>query len=156
MTSTPHHHDYERAITAPAQVGGSQDGPELTDDQVAFLNQLFDLARHGDARLIEFIGQGIPANLADHKGDTFLILAAYSGQLALVESLLNVGADVNAQNQRGQSPLTCAVFRGDESLVRVLLAAGADPTAGVQNAVATAKAFGQEGMLEILQPQQAP
>lgn len=142
---------YERALQAPSQVGGSPDGPQLSDEQVALLNRLFDLARAGDPSLLEYIRQGIPADLADHKGDTFLILAAYAGQADLVPALLAAGAEVNRLNQRGQSALTCAVFRGDEDLVRALLDAGADPLAGAQNAVATAKAFGQESMLALLQ-----
>lgn len=144
------HEDYDAANTAPAQVGG--DAPDLSDEQVEFLNSLFDLARNGDERLLGVIDQGVPADLADHKGDTFLILAAYAGQGELVRSLLGAGADVNRLNSRGQSALTCAVFRGDEPLVKELLAAGADPELGSQNAVATAQAFGQEGLLALLQP----
>lgn len=142
---------YAAATSAPSQVGGTDAG--LSDEQVAFLNSLFDLARNGDSRLLDVISQGVPADLADHKGDSFLILAAYAGQGELVRGLIAAGADVNAQNQRGQSALTCAVFRGDADMVKDLMAAGADPHAGAQNAVATAQAFGQEGLLALLEPQ---
>lgn len=144
--------DYDRASATPSQVGGSADAPALSDEQVAFLNRLFDLAREGKLELLEYIRQGIPADLSDHKGDTFLILAAYAGHEDLVRGLIEAGADVNRLNQREQSALTCAVFRGDEVLVTALLAAGADPELGAQNAVATARAFGQDELLALLQP----
>lgn len=154
MTEPSHHHAdaYERAAHTPNQVGGSPEAPALSDEQVAFLNTLFDLARAGDLALLSYLEQGIPADLSDHKGDTFLILAAYSGHEELVRGLIQAGADVNRLNQREQSALTCAVFRGDEVLVNALLAAEADPLLGAQSAVATAKAFGQDAMLAILQP----
>lgn len=141
---------YERALSAPGRVGGDAGAAELSDEQVALLNSLFDLARAGDPTLLAYLDQGIPADLADHKGDTFLILATYAGQAEMARKLIAAGADVNALNQRGQSALTCAVFRGDADLVQDLVAAGADPTLGAQNAVDTAKAFDQPQLLELL------
>jgi ankyrin repeat protein len=154
MTETPHPaDDFERAMQAPTRVGGDDDGAQLSDEQVALLNSLFDLARSGDPRLMHYISQGIPVDLADHKGDTFLILAAYAGQGELARQLLTAGADVDALNQRGQSALTCAVFRGDTELVTTLVEAGADPTLGAQNAVATATAFDRKDLLPLLRPE---
>jgi|GEM_PF-524309 len=143
---------YERAAAMPGQVGGDENAPRLSDEQLAALHALFDLARNGDPALLEHVRAGIPVDLADHKGDTFLILATYAGHEDLVRGLLDLGAEVNALNGREQSALTCAVFRGDEVLVTALLAAGADPELGAQNAIATAKAFGQDELLALLTP----
>ena len=50
----------------------SDNQPELTDDQIEFLNSLFDYAREGKVRaLTSAIDQGIPVNLTNHNGDTF-------------------------------------------------------------------------------------
>ncbi|MDO5492218.1 MAG: ankyrin repeat domain-containing protein [Nesterenkonia sp.] len=102
--------------------------PELTDEQLDFLNSMFDLARQGRGEdLLGLVDQGIPVNLSNSNGDTLLILATYNGHDALVEGLLARNADVHRLNDRGQSALTCAVFLQHEDNVRRLLAAGADP-----------------------------
>ncbi|MDR7293249.1 ankyrin repeat domain-containing protein [Pseudoglutamicibacter albus] len=142
--------DFEAAIAAPPHVGGT--GPALSDEQVEFLNKLFDMAREGDMLLVEYVKQGIPAEIQNSRGDTFLILAAYSGQSELALALIDeAGAEVNYLNQSNQSALTCAVFRGDEPLVRALLERGARPDAGTPNAVDAAKTFDQTALLPLLE-----
>lgn len=129
----------------------SSDQPELTDQQIEFLNSLFDHAREGRVIAISSaIDQGIPVDLADHKGDTFLILAAYREQLEVVQALLERGADVNATNHRGQTALTCAVFLQNKEIVEVLLQAGADENMGQQSARATIEAMGLDEMRDFL------
>ncbi|MGM7668896.1 ankyrin repeat domain-containing protein [Microbacterium sp. A93] len=125
--------------------------PELTDEQLDFLNSLFDLAREGDAdQLLPVLDQGVPVNLANHKGDTLLILATYNNHPALVKALLERGAEVNRLNARGQSALSCAVFIQSEESVRALLAAGADPDEGPVSARAAVEMFGLESMRTLL------
>ena len=53
--------DFEAAIAAPPHVGGT--GPALSEEQVEFLNKLFDMAREGDMLLVEYVKQGIPCLL---------------------------------------------------------------------------------------------
>jgi uncharacterized protein len=125
--------------------------PELTDEQLDFLNSLFDLARAGDAdRLLPVLNQGVPVNLANHNGDTLLILATYNNHPDLVKALIERGADVHRLNGRGQSALTCAVFVQNEDSVRMLLAAGADPDAGPVSARGAVEMFGLEAMRPLL------
>ncbi|MDZ5078833.1 ankyrin repeat domain-containing protein [Nesterenkonia sp. HG001] len=125
--------------------------PELTDEQLEFLNSMFDLARQGrDEELLGLIDQGIPVNLANSKGDTLLILATYNNHAALVEGLISRDADVDRLNDRGQSALTCAVFLQNEETVRMLLAAGADPRHEGQNAYAAIEMFGLDTMRAVL------
>lgn len=125
--------------------------PELSDEQIEFLNSLFDFARDGKVQaLTSAIDQGIPVNLTNHNGDTFLILAAYREQLAVVEALIERQADINALNNRGQSALTCSIFMQNEEISTALLNAGADPDHGPQSARATITAMGLDKMGEFL------
>ncbi|HIW45556.1 MAG TPA: ankyrin repeat domain-containing protein [Candidatus Yaniella excrementigallinarum] len=127
------------------------DQPHLSDDQIAFLNSLYDYAREGKVQaLSSVIDQGIPVDLPNHNGDTFLILASYREQADVVNALIARDADVNALNKRGQSPLTCAVFMQNEEISRALLDAGADPDLGPQSARATIAAMGLEHMGDFL------
>ncbi|GAA1818608.1 ankyrin repeat domain-containing protein [Nesterenkonia flava] len=131
----------------------TQDGaPELTDEQIEFLNSMFDLARAGRTEeLLEFIDQGIPVNLTNAKGDSLLILAAYNDHADMVRGLLERDADVDRLNDRGQTAVSCAVFRQNEEIARLLLDAGADPHLGGQNAFAVVEMFGLDSMRELLQ-----
>lgn len=128
-----------------------QGQPDLTDDQIEFLNSLFDYAREGKVvALTSVIDQGIPVDLTNHNGDTFLILAAYREQRSVVDALVERHADVNVLNSRGQSALTCAVFMQNQEIARILLDAGADPDLGPQSARATIAAMDLDNMSEFL------
>ena len=125
--------------------------PPLTDEQIEFLNSVFDMARDGRTdEVTSVIDQGIPVDLTDHKGDTLLILATYNGHPDLVLELLKRGADVHRVNARGQSALTCAVFVQDERSARALMVAGADPDAGPQSARAVIDMFNLDAMRPLL------
>lgn len=127
--------------------------PALTDDQLEYLNSLFDLARSGRGDdLLRELDRGVPVNLADHKGDTLLILATYNDHPSLVRALLDRGAEVDRLNARGQSALTCAVFVQNEDSVRMLLDAGADPDQGPVSARAAVEMFGLDRMRTLLGP----
>ncbi len=124
----------------------------LTDEELAFLHSIFDLAREGDAeKLMAVIDQGIPVDLTDSKGDTLLILAAYNGHDAVAAGLLERGADINRLNDKGQGALTCAVFRKNEPLTRFLLQNGADPRLGAQNALAVTDMFGLPELKAVIE-----
>ena len=58
--------------------------------------------------------------------DLQLIEAAKTGDCALAQSLIQLGADVNQQDQLGWAPLNFAAGRGDLALVKLLVEAGAD------------------------------
>jgi ankyrin repeat protein len=98
----------------------------LDEGTLAFAGRVFDLARGGYANeLADLLGQGVPANLTNDKGDTLLILAAYHGRVEAVEMLLKAGADPERANDRGQTALAGASFKGDLATVRCLLEGGA-------------------------------
>lgn len=107
---------------------------------------MFDLARDGDVKLLEYVEAGLSPDIADPDGNTFLMLAAYHGHANLVEGLIKAGGNVEATNDRGQTPLAGAVFKSYVDVVRVLLAAGADPDAGTPTARETATMFQSEAL----------
>ncbi|HEY2195372.1 MAG TPA: ankyrin repeat domain-containing protein [Actinomycetospora sp.] len=125
-----------------------------TPTEVAELaGRLFDMARDGDAAsLAAYVDAGVPVNLTNDAGDTLVMLAAYHGHADAVRALVERGADVNRLNDRGQSPVAGAVFKGEDDVVRALVDGGADPRAGHPTAVDTARMFGREDLLSVLDP----
>lgn len=121
---------------------------EIPADVQEFATRLFTMAREGDTTLLDYVDQGVAVDMANQDGNTFLMLAAYSGHVELVEGLIARGADVNKLNDRGQSPLAGVVFKKEDALIDVLLTAGADPTSGTPDAISTAKMFGRDDLVE--------
>ena len=118
---------------------------------IELAGRVFDLARGGYTDdLVAYVDAGVPVNLTNDKGDTLLILAAYSGHPDTVAALLDRGADHSRANDRGQTALAAAVFRQSTESVARLLAAGADPDAGGPSARATATFFQLSAMSELL------
>ena len=133
-------------------VSSSAGGPStLTEAELEFLQETFDLARSGDTEILaQRLDAGMPVNLTNGSGDTLLILAAYYKQPATVELLLGRGADSARVNDRGQTALGAATFRREVEIVQSLLAAGADPHAGGPSAVQIAEFFDLPDMTELL------
>lgn len=124
---------------------------DLTEEELAFLQGAFDLAREGDVdALAAYVDAGLPVNLTNGSGDTLLLLAAYHRHPGLVRALLDRGADHARVNDRGQTALAAAVFGQDADAVAALLGAGADPALGRQSALATATVFELPDMLRLL------
>jgi ankyrin repeat protein len=124
---------------------------DLTADELAFLQQTFDLAREGaTAELAQRVDAGVPVDLTNGGGDTLLVLAAYHAHEDTVRMLLARGADHSRVNDKGQTALGAAVFRRADAIVTDLLAAGADPELGRQSGVAVAQVFELPEMLELL------
>jgi hypothetical protein len=124
---------------------------DLTDDELAFLQGAFDLAREGQGeKLAEYVDAGLPVNLTNSGGDTLLILAAYHDHPETVRLLLERGADHSRVNDRGQTALGAAVFRRSADSVGALLAAGADPDHGGRSAHEVAVFFELEDMQQLL------
>ncbi|KAJ3751582.1 ankyrin [Lentinula raphanica] len=144
------------------------DPSSLPADTIAFANRMFDAARAGDPDgiLLAAIEAGLPPNLTNHQGNTFLMLTTYTSPpslaLPLSRSLLQHGADPKRLNDAGQSILAGVVFKrlGSErdDLVRLLMEHGADPRSGKPNAIEAVLMFvtseendglGKEGLLEL-------
>lgn len=122
---------------------------EIPDDVRELASRLFDMARNGDATLLDYLNHGVDADLANEDGNTLLMLAAYNGHAELVGGLAEKGASIDKPNERGQTPLAGAVFKKYEGVVEKLIAAGADPHAGHPSALATAQMFEMAPMLRL-------
>lgn len=126
--------------------------PPQTDDPAEIARWLFDLARAGEAAtIVAYVRAGAPIDMQDAAGNTMLMLAAYHGHHEAVAELAAAGADVDRANDRGQTPLAGAVFKGYGDVVRVLAAAGADASLGSPNALDTARYFGRDELVSLLE-----
>jgi ankyrin repeat protein len=129
---------------------------ELTDEELAFLQGVLDMAREGrTGELADVVDRGVPVNLTGGSGDTLLILAAYHDHPATVRMLLDRGAEPDRVNDRGHTALGAAVFRQSEASVTALLDHGADPHAGTKPATDIASFFGLDAMAALLSSRRA-
>ena len=113
----------------------SQVSPELKDQELEFLNSIFDLARNNKPIALQsLLDQGIPVNPTNSHGDT----------------LLKAGADPDRLNDRGQTALVCAVFRDNLTISQLLLDAGANASLGTQTPADVARFFDLPRMQELL------
>ncbi|SPB18328.1 Ankyrin repeat-containing protein [Caballeronia novacaledonica] len=103
----------------------SNDGPD--DDMIAFASEVFDVARRGDAAMLDaLLSKGLPPNLRNDKGDSLVMLASYHGHANAVRVLLEHKADANLRNDNGQTPIAGAAFKGFRDVIETLLEHGAD------------------------------
>ena len=66
----------------------------------------------------------------DSRSTPLHLAAAFNGNPAVANTLINAGADLEKQNDAGYSPLHyAAAFNGNPAVVQTLIAAGADPNA---------------------------
>ena len=127
---------------------GGEDRPLTPEETARVVELAMHFARQGmTEELTGFVDHGLPVDVADERGNTLLMLAAYHGHATTVTALLTRGADVDRLNERGQAPLAGALFKGEDDVVRVLLEAGADLDAGAPTARATAELFDRQDLL---------
>lgn len=87
-------------------------------------NYLLRAAKEGDLKIVSaVIDNRFDLNVADNKGYTSLILAAYHGHNNIVELLLRSGANPCQKDKRGNTALMGAIFKGEISIGRQLIAA---------------------------------
>jgi ankyrin repeat protein len=99
---------------------------ELDDETLAFVRKVFHYARTGEAgELTTLLGQGLPSNLRNERGDSLLMLACYHSHADAARALLERGADPEIMNDAGQTPLAGAAFKGDLAIATLLLDNGA-------------------------------
>lgn len=140
----------QNAHASPAEPASA--ASELTPQELALLEQMFDAARQGRTEeLVHGLSAGIPVNLTNGKGDTLLNLAAYHEHEETVAALLERGADTERVSDMGFTALICAVFRGHVGITRRLLEAGAGQDTGHQPARAVAEQFGRTEVIPVLE-----
>jgi len=103
-------------------------------------SELIDATRAGDAeRIARLLTDGPDLNAATGDGMTAVHWAAQSGNAAILELLLNAGAEVDPTTRIGSyTPLHIASARADGAIVGKLLEAGADASATTSNSKVTA------------------
>ena len=101
----------------------SDQAKQMTDDEAAeFAEQVFDVARKGDAAMLAaLLSKGLPANFRNHNGDTLLMLAAYHGHAEAVKVLLEFKADPLIANDKNQLPIAGAAFKGNLPVVKAVI-----------------------------------
>lgn len=67
-------------------------------------------------------------NAINRNGETPLHNACWTGQIEIVQVLIDYGANTNMQNDHGETPLHWAARMGYANIVKLLLEVGADPT----------------------------
>lgn len=106
-------------------------------------------ASAGDlAKVKELLAAGADINAANTYGGTALAFASDKGHAAVVDLLLERGADPNTKDRFYQAtPLTWAVMNGHTEVVRSLLAKGAQ---GETEALMLAAGQGQSGIVKAI------
>lgn len=111
-----------------ANVTLAEQQPDSGDVPAQLRGLFFDAARRGDVPMLStFVEAHYPLNSQDEKGYTALILAAYHGEQAAVELLLQAGADACQQDLRGNTALMGAIFKGEVRIAQRLLATHCNP-----------------------------
>jgi ankyrin repeat protein len=109
---------------------------------------LLDAARHGDAETVRrLIESGLDSDVRDDRGQAPIILAIRNGHGAVVQLLLDHGANPHSIDFEGEgTALAAAVRLADEAIARQLIAAGAD----LNPALIAAIEAGNAAMVELL------
>ena len=111
---------------AAAGAYGAEYDPEQTSltEVEKIKNYLLRAAKEGDTKIVSaIIDNRFDLNVADSKGYTPLILAAYHGHKEVVDLLLQSGANPCQKDKRGNTALMGAIFKGEIKIGRRLIAA---------------------------------
>ncbi|XP_030650854.1 ankyrin repeat and SAM domain-containing protein 6 isoform X2 [Nomascus leucogenys] len=111
--------------------------PALTGtDEEKRRPDIFHALKMGNFQLVKEIADEDPShvNLVNGDGATPLMLAAVTGQLALVQLLVERHADIDKQDSvHGWTALMQATYHGNKEIVKYLLNQGADVTLRAKN-----------------------
>lgn len=115
----------------------------------------FDAARDGDSAMLgAFYQAGLDVNVADEKGYTALILAAYHGHSDTVNFLIGeANANPCQEDNRGNTALMGAIFKGHVSVAKQLVFADCDideENAQGQTALMFASLFDRQEIINTL------
>ncbi|KAI3845951.1 hypothetical protein MKX03_013636 [Papaver bracteatum] len=89
------------------------------------------------------------------EGCSLLHLACQTGDIGMIELLLQYGANINASDSRGRTPLHHCILRGRVAYAKLLISRGADPQAMDMDGktslqLATETSFNDEEVLALL------
>jgi len=116
--------------SAVTQVTSAVDKPAQSASHSidALKARYFDAAREGNSAMLQaFYQAGLDVNVADEKGYTALILAAYHGYADTVSFLIEQAkANPCKEDNRGNTALMGAIFKGHVSVAKQLVFADCD------------------------------
>lgn len=135
---------------APATVSQT-DEPDTAQVQL-LVDYFFAAARTGDITVLEhFLDAGFPIDQRNSQTYTALMVAAYNGQEAATDLLLEHGANACLQDKRGNTAMMGAVIKAEFTIVKRLYAKECDANL-TNNAGMTltefARYWGQSGALQ--------
>jgi len=128
------------AIASSGNLAGAADSPVAK----AASSADFDAVR-------TLIGRHADVNLPAADGSTALLWAAYHGDAAMAEALLDAGAEADAANRYGVTPLLQASRTGDAAVMKVLLKGGANVELAHPDGETPLMAAARVGRLEAVQ-----
>ncbi|MGI2049855.1 ankyrin repeat domain-containing protein [Shewanella oncorhynchi] len=135
---------------APATVSQT-DEPDTAQVQL-LVDYFFAAARTGDITVLEhFLDAGFPIDQRNSQTYTALMVAAYNGQEAATDLLLEHGANACLQDKRGNTAMMGAVIKAEFNILKRLYAKECDANL-TNNAGMTltefARYWGQSGALQ--------
>ncbi|MGI2092285.1 ankyrin repeat domain-containing protein [Shewanella oncorhynchi] len=127
------------------------DEPDTAQVQL-LVDYFFAAARTGDITVLEhFLDAGFPIDQRNSQTYTALMVAAYNGQEAVTDLLLEHGANACLQDKRGNTAMMGAVIKAEFTIVKRLYAKECDASL-TNNAGMTltefARYWGQSGALQ--------
>ncbi|RBP75889.1 hypothetical protein DET47_12068 [Shewanella putrefaciens] len=127
------------------------DEPDTAQVQL-LVDYFFAAARTGDITVLEhFLDAGFPIDQRNSQTYTALMVAAYNGQEAATDLLLEYGANACLQDKRGNTAMMGAVIKAEFNIVKRLYAKECDANL-TNNAGMTltefARYWGQSGALQ--------
>ncbi|AVI66093.1 MULTISPECIES: ankyrin repeat domain-containing protein [unclassified Shewanella] len=137
-------------LVTPATVSQT-DEPDTAQVQL-LVDYFFAAARTGDITVLEhFLDAGFPIDQRNSQTYTALMVAAYNGQEAATDLLLEHGANACLQDKRGNTAMMGAVIKAEFTIVKRLYAKECDANL-TNNAGMTltefARYWGQSGALQ--------
>ncbi|MGI2217302.1 ankyrin repeat domain-containing protein [Shewanella baltica] len=137
-------------LVTPATVSQT-DEPDTAQVQL-LVDYFFAAARTGDITVLEhFLDAGFPIDQRNSQTYTALMVAAYNGQEAATDLLLEHGANACLQDKRGNTAMMGAVIKAEFTIVKRLYAKECDANltnnAGM-TLVEFARYWGQSGALQ--------
>ncbi|KMZ58875.1 putative Ankyrin repeat-containing protein [Zostera marina] len=106
--------------------------PSLTSANAApdrrdYTQDLLDAARYNDFEdMMSFVEGGVSLDCKDREGRTALHMAAANGHHAMVDYILDKGADINVCNSENNTPLHWACLNGHVEVIKSMITRGAD------------------------------
>jgi ankyrin repeat protein len=125
----------------------------LTFTAPVFSAEIHLAAKNNDFEAIKKLLKKDPKLLdsGNQLNQTALLIAAYKGNMEIVQYLVNKKADINKKDNFGGTPLHMATLSGKKEIVEFLISKGADITARSQNGKIPMQLAFESEHLEIIE-----